>query len=191
MKYLFFLLLFFAVLCRGQQHPLSLNTLMENIPQGGYVKDLDNELSPYVGIYKANFQGNEITLYITKEENREEKDIGKTYYKDALIIKFKIKNSSGSILQNTSTINFPTDELSNNFIYSIGTKPNINSVVFIYSGTNCGVGWGKILLKKLSATQISWAYKANSTVTTEQNCPGSPDLTVYLPITESLIFTKQ
>ena len=164
---------------------------MGNIPQGGYVKDLNNELSPYVGIYKANFQGNEITLYITKEENREEKDIGKTYYKDALIIKFKIKNSSGSILQNTSTINFPTDELSNNFIYSIGTKPNINSVVFIYSGTNCGVGWGKILLKKLTNTQISWAFRTNSSVLTDQNCPGNPDIKVYLPVTEGLVFTKQ
>ncbi|MDR2235230.1 MAG: hypothetical protein LBE92_03825, partial [Chryseobacterium sp.] len=89
------------------------------------------------------------------------------------------------------TINFPADGLSYNFIYSIGTKPNINSIVFIYSGTNCGVGWGKILLKKLNATEVSWTYRANSLVITDQNCPGNPDLTIYLPVTKDLIFTKQ
>lgn len=35
----------FAVLsCKAQQNPLQLNTLIDNIPQGAYVKDLNNDL---------------------------------------------------------------------------------------------------------------------------------------------------
>lgn len=70
MKYLFFLLTFFAFSCRSQHQQLPLNTLMENIPQNAHVKDLNNELTPYIGVYKPNFQGNEITLFITKEEDK-------------------------------------------------------------------------------------------------------------------------
>lgn len=40
--------------CKAQQNPLPLNILMDNIPQGAYVKNLNNDLNPYVGIYKGN-----------------------------------------------------------------------------------------------------------------------------------------
>lgn len=40
----------------------------------------DNELAPYIGIYKANFQGNEISLFITKIEDKLEENIPKTIW---------------------------------------------------------------------------------------------------------------
>ncbi|KAB1229803.1 hypothetical protein [Chryseobacterium viscerum] len=172
--------------CKAQQNSLPLNTWMENIPSGGYVKDLDNELSPYVGIYKAVYQGNEIVLFVTKEENRSTKRGGKQFYRDALVIKYIAKNQNNQVLQDTQNVNNP-----NLYIYSYKTQATKNRIIFVYSGTNCGVGWGDIYLKKINNTQISWTYQADSTVTTDQNCPGNPDLTVYLPETENLIFTKQ
>ncbi|PVV53402.1 hypothetical protein, partial [Chryseobacterium sp. HMWF035] len=57
------LMSFLIVSSRGQTLPI--NTILRNIPQGSYVKDLNHELDPYIGIYKSNFEGNEITLYIT------------------------------------------------------------------------------------------------------------------------------
>ena len=179
---------FVVLSCKAQQNSLPLNTWMENIPQGAYVKDLNNELSPYIGTYKAAYQGNEITLFITKEENRTTKRAGKQFYRDALVIKYIVKNSSGQILQETQNINNP-----DTYIYSYKTKvvSQESIIMFIYSGTNCGVGWGDIYLKKINNTQISWTYNAESTMTTEQNCPGNPDKTVYLPQTKDLIFTKQ
>ncbi|SMP19199.1 hypothetical protein SAMN06264346_10580 [Chryseobacterium profundimaris] len=94
-----------------------------------------------------------------------------------------MKNSSGSILQNTQ--NGSTNQL-----YSIGTRPSENSVILYYYGTNCGVGWGKVTLKKLNSTQISWDYEPNST-SVRDDCPSTADKTVYLPETDNLIFTKQ
>jgi len=188
-KKIFFPLAFIGIIsCKAQQNPLPLNTWMENIPQGAYVKDLNNELSPYVGTYKATYQGNEITLFITKEENRVTKRAGKQFYRDALVIKYNVKNSSGQTLQETQNINNPDI-----YIYSYKTRvvSQQSTIIFIYSGTNCGVGWGDIYLKKINNTQISWTYNAESTLITEQNCPGNPDKTVYLPQTKDLIFTKQ
>ncbi|RCU42509.1 hypothetical protein DQ356_09275 [Chryseobacterium lacus] len=171
--------------CRAQTLPI--NTDIDEIPQGAYLKDLNNELTPYIGTYKTAYQGKEITLYITKQENKLEKSTKKTYYMDALIIKYIVKNiSTGIILQDTYNLSLPHIEL-----YSYWTLPYKNSVVFLYSGTNCRVGWGDIILKKLNPTQISWDYKPNSRVLRDGDCPGNPDLTVYLPVTKDLIFTKQ
>ena len=164
---------------------LPLNTPFLDIPNGAYVKDTNNELNPYIGTYKTNFEGKEITLFITKQENKLEKSTGKTYYMDALIVKYIVKNNLGVILQDTQNQNIQDIKL-----YSINTRPYENSVILYYSGTNCGVGWGKVTLKKLNSTQLSWAYYPNST-SVRDDCPANADKTVYLPETDNLIFTKQ
>lgn len=180
------LLLFMELLivsCKGQTLPL--NTFFQNVPQGAYLKDLNNELNPYTGVYKSNFEGNEITLYITKQENKLERSTGKTYYLDALIVKYVVKNNLGITLQDTQNQN--TQDIK---LYSINTRPHENSVILYYSGTNCRIGWGKVTLKKLNSTQISWNYEPNSTSIGE-GCPPNADKTVYLPETDNLIFIKQ
>ena len=172
--------------CKAQQ-VLPLNTFIDNIPANAYVKDLNNELNPYIGIYKSTYQGKDITLYITKMENKLEESAHKNYYLDALIIKYTIKNSSGLILQDTQNGNFLKNTIS-----SFRIRSYDNTVILGYEGTNCGVGWGSIFLKKINPTQISWLYKPNDLTILPGQCPGNPDLTIYLPETENpLIFTKQ
>ncbi|MDQ1163586.1 hypothetical protein QE422_003954 [Chryseobacterium sp. SORGH_AS 447] len=171
--------------CKGQQLPL--NTFMDDIPSNAHVKDLNNELNPYVGIYKANYQGEDITLYITKVNDKLEERSNKNFYRDALVIKYIVKNSSGIVLQDTQNNNIPNIEL-----YSTRIRSYDNSVIFYYSGTNCRVGWGNVYIKKINATQISWLYQPNDRVILPGQCPGNPDLKIYLPETENpLIFTKQ
>jgi len=61
-----FILLLSTVTSKCQIYPL--NTFFEDVPDYSYMKDLDNILSQYEGTYKANYNGNEVILYITKEE---------------------------------------------------------------------------------------------------------------------------
>lgn len=172
--------------CKAQQ-VLPLTTFIDDIPPNAYVKDLNHELDPYVGTYKANHQGKEIILYIQKIDNKLEESFQKNYYLDALVIKYIIKNPSGAILQDTQNTNLQTNGIS-----SFRIRSYDNTVLLGYEGTNCRVGWGTILLKKISATQISWLYQPNDRIITPENCPGNPDLKIYLPETENpLIFTKQ
>ncbi|WP_312994656.1 hypothetical protein [Chryseobacterium flavum] len=176
-----------TISCNAQQLPL--NTSMENIPQNAYVKDLNNELTPYIGTYKSIYQGNEIFLFITKEDHKLTKRMKKVFYRDALVIKYIVKNSSGIILQDTQNMVLDNESFFN--IVSIGTRPSSGDIILGYNGTNCGIGWGKIILKKINATQISWEYRPNSSLIDAATCPQGTDKKVYLPVTKDLIFTKQ
>ncbi|MCT2409053.1 hypothetical protein NZD88_16010 [Chryseobacterium antibioticum] len=181
--------MFVVFSCKAQQtYPL--NTDFEGIPQGSYLKDLNNELTPYTGEYKANFKGNEIILYITKEENRLIDRVDKKFYRDVLSIKYIIKNSSGNILQNTQNMSFQPSQVRHT-IYSMRTRPNLGNITFSYGGTNCSVGNGKIILKKINSTQISWEYRPNDIILDDSKCPPGTDINIYLPETKDLIFTKQ
>ncbi|MGU3375521.1 DUF6705 family protein [Chryseobacterium sp. M5A1_1a] len=185
-KFLFIIsLLMNSSLCRSQQQ-YPLNTDYEEVPNYSYLKDLDNELSVYIGTYKAVFQGKEIILFVTKQEKKMEKRGNIIFYRDALIVKYIVKDSAGNILQDTKNNNLPDIEL-----YSTRIRSYDKSVIFYYSGTNCGVGWGDIFLKKINDTQISWEYRPDDMIITPARCPGNQDLTIYLPKTKDLIFTKQ
>lgn len=183
-KMFFGLTLIILMSCKAQVLPL--NTPFLNIPNGAYIKDTNNELDPYVGIYKTSFNGNEVTLFITKQENKLENTGQKSYYVDALIIKYLVKNSTGAILQDTQNNNGYNISL-----YSTKIRAGRNAVHLIYSGTNCSVGWGDVFLKKINPTQISWEYRPDDIVTTASKCPPTLDTKIYLPETKDLIFTKQ
>ena len=168
--------------CKAQTLPL--NTALNNIPNNAYVKDLDNQLAPFIGTYKANSQGKEIILIITKIDNKLEIRSKKQFFRDALIVKYIVKNSLGQILQDT------TNDDSVEF-YSIDFSAGQNKVGFYYGGTNCGVGWGDVDLKKINSTQLSWAYYPDDTIINSNKCPSGTDINIYLPQTKDLLFTKQ
>ncbi|MCT2409052.1 hypothetical protein NZD88_16005 [Chryseobacterium antibioticum] len=174
--------------CKAQQE-YPLKTDYTEIPNNSYLKNFNNELNVFVGNYTANFQDKKITLFITKQ-NYQFFDRGKyKYYKDVLSIKFIIKNSSGTILQDTQNITFQPNQLKNT-IYSRWMESN-NKLLLYYGGTNCSVGWGDIYLQKISSTQISWEYLPNDIVLDENRCPTGTDINIYLPEAKDLIFTKQ
>jgi hypothetical protein len=174
------------ICCKAQSQTLPLITATSSIPNNAHVKDLNNELNPYVGTYKANFQGNEITLFITKEDDRLVNYGDQKFYRDALVVKYIVKNSTGTILQDTKNNNLPKI-----YMYSTKIRSTDNAALLTYSGTNCRVGWGTVELKKINATQISWEYRPNDIILDSSRCPSGTDTTIYLPETKDLIFTKQ
>jgi hypothetical protein len=186
--FLFFTVLIISISCKSQNiYPLGTHT----VPNGSYVKDLNNELDPYVGTWIANYNGKKITLYLTKEINRSFKqpDLVSTYFSDALIIKYSIDDFSSGLALHVADNFSSTDETSKDFISSFAVRSI--GVKSYYTGTNCGVGYGEIILKLLNATQFNWRFQPWSSTLTTENCPGNPDLTVHLPITNTLVFTKQ
>lgn len=111
-------------------------------------------------------------------------------YQDVSSIKYIVKNPVGSILQDTQNITFTPDQKFY-IIFSTRTRPTQNTIIFNYDGTNCGVGWGDIYLKKMNSTQISCEYRPDDMVFRNGDCPQGTDKTIYLPETKGLIFTKQ
>ncbi|WP_284462470.1 DUF6705 family protein [Chryseobacterium sp.] len=179
--------IFAVVSCKAQQtYPL--NTFPDDVPSGSYMKDLANELAFFTGTWVTSFNGKNITLIITKQEHKMFKAPKSTdyHYQDILNVRYIVKNSNGVLLQDNNNVQ---NEYDKNAIISMYINNNI--VNFYYTGTHCGIGWGTINLQKTNNTQISWSYEPNVTVLTTKNCPGNPDLTIYLPETKDLIFTKQ
>jgi hypothetical protein len=182
------LIIFSALSCRAQQ-TFPLLTSVDNIPNDSHLKDTNNELQPFVGTYLATYNGNQITLFISKENDKLFDFGNKQIYIDVLSIRYTVKNSLGTSLQDTQNKVFQSDLL--HTIYSSWVTENGSKVTLNYAGTNCSVGWGKILLKKVNTTQLSWEYRPNDITTTSKSCPDNLDTTIYLPETKGLIFTKQ
>ncbi|WP_419495370.1 DUF6705 family protein [Chryseobacterium bernardetii] len=177
---------FGSISCKAQQE-YSINTVPSNIPNGSYIKDINNELDIFVGTYKALYNNKEFVININKVVKKNFILSGLNYYKDALVVKYTIKDLSGNILQ--STINNANE--SKHFITNTIVLSQKNEVRFYYTGGDCGIGWGSIRIKKLNNNEISWSYYPNNTTLDNINCPNPIDTKVYLPETENLIFTKQ
>ncbi len=190
-KIILLLLIFITITCKSQSvYPL--DTYPGDVPPNSYIKDIYNELNPYIGIWKADYNGKRITLDITKEIHKTFKrpDFVTTFYNDALIIKYSVDEIVMSGLALHFADNFSsTDDTSQNFIASF-SKSQYGLKLF-YTGTNCGVGYGEIILKLQSSNQFNWSFHPESTIITTENCPPGSDLAVHLPVTDNLIFTKQ
>ncbi|HCR76546.1 MAG TPA: hypothetical protein DIW37_09125 [Chryseobacterium sp.] len=171
--------------CKAQQiYPL--NTDFRAIPNNAYSKDINNELLPFIGTWKANFDNKEITIKVDKVDYHYIKLGTHMYYQDVLFIRYSIKNAQGTIIK--STMNLPITEAK---IKSDVTFPNQNLVSFTYQGGDCQYGWGDVDLKFMDTTHIKWNYQPESVILTNKNCPNGADATIYLPKTPDLIFTKQ
>ncbi len=181
--------LILTISCMGQQI-FPLRTATDNVSNLSYLKDTNNELQNFIGIYSGNYDGKQIILYITKEDKKLFNFVDKKIYVDVLSVRYIVKNSSGAILQNTQNMAFQQEQYIHT-IYSQWTLDNGSKALLSYGGTNCGVGNGKIILKKLNSTQISWEYLPNDIILDDSRCPPGTDINIYLPETKDLIFTKQ
>jgi len=185
MKNIFLLsIILLSFSCKAQEYPL--NTRFSTIPNNSYLKDTNNELLPYIGTWKANFDNKEITIKVDKIDHHLVDYVNHKFYRDVLFIRYSIKNSQGAIIK--STLNLPVTQSG---IESDVTFPNENLVAFTYSGGDCTYGWGDVSLKLVDATHLKWRYQPEGVILTNLNCPNGADTTIYLPETKDLIFTKQ
>lgn len=152
-----------------------------------HLETTNNDLQSFVGTYSSVYNGNLITLYINIENNKSFNFGTKKIYRDVLSVRYIIKNSS-RVLQSTKDIMF-SDENPIHAIYGLWVTEN-KKITLKYYGTNCNVGQGKIILKKINTTQLSWEYRPDKIKTASQKCIDNSDTTIYLPETKDLIFTQ-
>ncbi len=188
MKLILIFVIFFLSSCKSQQvYPLI--TSINSVPNGSYIKDIDNEYDDFVGIWKASFDNKNITLKISKEYKKYFTFNEIYYYQDILIIQHSITNSNGEILEN-----YITSDIDNSKIISVLYSKKTNTAKFQYEGSKCRVGWGRIFLKKQNSIQLLWNYFPQPIVLTNINCPDAyqTDIKINLPHEQKdLIFTKQ
>lgn len=126
--------------CKGQQiYPL--NADYEEVPNYSYLKDTNNELLPFIGIWKATFDNKEITIKVDKLDHHLIEYVNHKYYQDTLFIRYIIKSVQGIVVK--STMNLQVDQSG---IESSTLFPN-QVLTFSYDGGDCQYGWGRISLQ--------------------------------------------
>ena len=179
------ILLFLFMACKSQQVPL--NTDYDNISNNSQLKDLDNIYPKFMGVWMANIGDKQVKLVIDKVENIQMNVGLKSYYSDALLVRYEIKING---VVSESSLNLPNSDVT---IISDSLE-NLNSVLFFYEGGICKVGWGSIVIDYIGSTKLRWNYIPESSVLTNQNCPNysANGIDILLPYEpENIIFTKQ
>ena len=183
--FLYLSIILLSIGCKAQQYPLDADFTI--IPNNSYIKDLNNEYNKFVGNWKAVLGTKEVYLYISKQENRSINRLNKNFFRDVLLVKYKVLINN-QIVENTT--NFTDDKIN---IISLGTEID-NSVTFGYTGGKCTVGWGTINIGYVDPTHLKWNYQPQSTMVTNKNCPDYPvdGIKINLPYEpDDIIFTKQ
>lgn len=72
-----------------------------DLPDGAYIKDVNNVLDKYVGTWKGVFEGNNYEFRIIKKT---EDNLDLKYKEDLLLMRYKITDSSGNIIENTLSL---------------------------------------------------------------------------------------
>lgn len=76
----------------GQKYPLDYK---DDVPDGAYYKDTNNELDKYVGLWKGSWMGK--TLYLDLRKVKTCNPGTPSYYKDRIVGERKIISSSGTV----------------------------------------------------------------------------------------------
>lgn len=185
MKNIFLLsIILLSFSCKAQQtYPL--DTDYETVPNYSYLKDINNELVPFIGTWKATFDNKEITIKLDKVDHHYKKLGTNMYYKDVLFMRYNITNSQGTVIKSTMNLQVTQSGINSSTLF-----PN-QILSFYYIGGDCRFGWGGISLKLVDPTHLKWWYRPEGVILTNINCPNGADTTIYLPKTKDLVFIKQ
>jgi len=115
--------------CNAQIYPLEYK---DDVPVGAYYKDLNGELSPYIGLWKGNWNGKTVFLELKKVKFQLD-DV----YKDRILGERKIINSNGQIeIDRISNFDYNYSEF-----YGIGINPGnpLQKRISFYPKNMCGI----------------------------------------------------
>ncbi|HFK5506007.1 DUF6705 family protein [Elizabethkingia anophelis] len=170
-----------------QAQTISITDTPKKIPSGIYLKDMDNTLPLFSGMWVANFDGKQIILDISNRIDKYLKELSVNYYSDVLFIRYTIKDSNGN--QVATTMNKAIVDANIISTYPSKDKKRIG---FYYKGETCGIGNGLIGLTIIDETHISWKFRPLGGIIDPSNCSDySPNIKSYIPRSLDLTFTKQ
>ncbi|MDQ0068066.1 DUF6705 family protein [Chryseobacterium lathyri] len=79
--------------CKAQEYPL--NTSLDNLPNNAYLKDTNNELDKYVGLWKGTWNGK--SLYLELKKVKYYYSGNPSYYEDKILGERKIITDNGTV----------------------------------------------------------------------------------------------
>ncbi len=178
---LLFILFSITISCTAQTYPLRTFT---DIPENAYLKDTNNELPDYEGTWKGTWDNKTIFINFKKITNKYDDVLKK--YRDYLIAKFKVLDTSGNILfDNTNLADDKAKIRGGKFI-----KDDNRYALYYNDSDLCNTsGTITINFSDSTKTKLDWKYFYRNEIITS-DCPyyntGIPQ-----PLPKEIILTKQ
>ena len=192
MKTLFYITSLLFVSITFAQEGVEVPFTYIQVPDGTYMKDIQNVYLPYIGTWKGVTSDNkEFTLQLVKfTKHLRTFPNGYYYYKDELVGKYQLKNlTTGTIISNTlNAVNYEDYR-----IYALG-KP-INSVLdLIFIDTTLCMNSLRIYLDDVPGSPNQLRYTSVYTEYRSFDCPYTNQIDIPLPVPSALkvvLLTKQ
>ncbi|WP_260123177.1 DUF6705 family protein [Elizabethkingia anophelis] len=186
MKKTIFLTIFIICLCTKAQ-TVAITDTPRKIPNGIYLKDIDNTLPLFTGTWVASFEGKQVSLNISNRfENYPIKVLNNSYTSDVLFMRYIINDSNNNQLATTMD-----RVITNANIISTYPSKDKKRIGFSYDGEGCGIGEGLITLTIIDESHIKWTFRPTGGIIDKSSCPNADNIKSYIPRTLDLTFTKQ
>lgn len=93
MKQILLIFMLFSFSCKSQEYPL--NTSLDNLPNNAYLKDTNNDLNKYIGLWRGNWNGK--TLFLDLRKVKYHYIGNQSYYEDKIFGERKVIGANGSV----------------------------------------------------------------------------------------------
>jgi hypothetical protein len=169
----------------AQTYPL--NTYSD-VPNDAYIKDINNELVPYVGTWNGTWNNKTLSVQFKRIKKYQNYDNNNPYYQDVLIGKFKVSDSSGNILFDNT--NLPDNDTKIDGLRFI-TQPNIRYKLYYFDNDICGMS-GDIYINLIngSSSQLNWKFVDTTDIITS-DCPYNNTNPFPQPLPANIMLIKQ
>ena len=184
---LFIVPLLFIVEGSAQEEIVPLNNdYLYGIPNGVYVKDINNDFYPYVGTWTAVLDDKQYFIrFVLIPHHLISFPNGNSYHKDILVGSYKVTDLSGNVLQGDLNNINPQETKIQSISYPVN-----NQLSFMYIDDDlCGYT-GKIMTKLNfgSPNTLSYTFTAKSFVP-DEGCYAEENPALPIPAV-SIILTK-
>lgn len=156
-KIILFIGILYSSISYGQILSLDYDT-DNKIPDGAYIKDINNLFQSYIGTWQGTWDGKTFTVEFKKNTHKLISfPSGYSYYRDELIGKYRVQNINGEILENTMIMSDDSAKL-----FSLA-YPKDNRFNFLYSDNDRCSNTASILFEgNPSTNQLIYRYRQDS-----------------------------
>lgn len=184
MKNIFLLTLFISALSCKAQQIYSLRPTEIDLPENSYQKDTNNELQDYVGTWKGTWDNKTIFIMLKKITNKYDGNF--KYYRDYLIGKFKVLDSSGLIIFDNTNLLDDNAKITGINFRRYGDK---YSLIYIDPDLCHTSGDIRISFTDSTKTKLNWRYFYRNEIVTV-DCPYY-NTEIPQPLPKEIVLTKQ
>lgn len=130
-------------------------------PSGAYIKDIDNEFTPYLGTWEGTWDNKKITFYLNKLEHKIVETLVGFKYRDVVIAQYKVIDlATGIIIEDSTT----TTDFNSIDLQATTINRNKNFLPFFYDGglSKCGLSADVFMYRDLTNPNIlKYKYYVN------------------------------